>query len=86
MKIIIAGNGKVGYAIASQLAGEKHDITVVDPNPDALRKADTGWIHPLRRFVIVSIVLFAAFFPVLHGIPVSERYFRLLRWLPGWPI
>lgn len=40
MKIIIAGNGKVGYAIASQLAGEKHDITVVDPNPDALRKAD----------------------------------------------
>ena len=30
MKIIIVGNGKVGYAIASQLAGEHHDITMVD--------------------------------------------------------
>ena len=30
MKIIIVGNGKVGYAIASQLAGEHHDFTMVD--------------------------------------------------------
>ena len=30
MKIIIVGSGKVGYAIARQLAQEKHDITMVD--------------------------------------------------------
>lgn len=28
MKIIIVGNGKVGYAIARQLAVEDHDITI----------------------------------------------------------
>ena len=27
MKIIIVGIGKVGYAIAEQMAGEKHDLT-----------------------------------------------------------
>lgn len=30
MKIIIIGGGRVGFAIASQLTGEGHDITVVD--------------------------------------------------------
>ena len=29
MKIIIVGCGKVGYAIAGQLAQEKHDIVMV---------------------------------------------------------
>ena len=42
MKIIIVGNGKVGYAIASQLAGENHDIVMVDPNPAALQRAESG--------------------------------------------
>ena len=32
MKIIIVGCGKVGYAIARQLAHEGHDITVIDRN------------------------------------------------------
>jgi len=41
MKIIIVGNGKVGYAIASQLSREKHDIVMVDPNPAALGRADS---------------------------------------------
>lgn len=40
MKIIIVGNGKVGYAIAGQLAGEKHDITMVDSSAAALSRAD----------------------------------------------
>ena len=33
MKIIIVGNGKVGYAIARQLAVEDHDITMTTPRP-----------------------------------------------------
>ena len=42
MKIIIVGNGKVGYAIASQLAGEHHDIVMVDDNAAALQRAENA--------------------------------------------
>ena len=40
MKIIIIGNGKVGYTLAQQLSGEDHDLILIDTNPDALRNAD----------------------------------------------
>lgn len=39
MKIIIAGCGKVGCALASQLNDEGHDITMIDNNPDKLGSA-----------------------------------------------
>lgn len=42
MKIIIVGCGKVGYAIASQLAVEKHDVVMVDGSSAALQKADSS--------------------------------------------
>lgn len=32
MRIVIAGNGKVGYALAVQLSKEGHDVTVIDNN------------------------------------------------------
>ena len=41
MKIIIVGNGKVGYAIAAEMAKENHDIIMVDSAAAALRKADS---------------------------------------------
>ena len=41
MKIIIVGNGKVGYAIAGEMAKENHDIIMVDSASAALSKADT---------------------------------------------
>ena len=40
MKIIIVGLGKVGYAIAQQLAGEEHDLVLVDESDEALSHAD----------------------------------------------
>ncbi|NMA67571.1 MAG: Trk system potassium transporter TrkA [Clostridiaceae bacterium] len=40
MKIIIVGDGKVGYSLAENLSKEKHDITVIDKDPEALRKAN----------------------------------------------
>lgn len=43
MKIIIVGNGKVGYAIARQLAVEGHDITMVDSSPVALAVPTAPW-------------------------------------------
>ena len=39
MKIVIVGNGKVGYSLAEQLVKEFHDITIVDIQDDALRRA-----------------------------------------------
>ena len=39
MKVIICGAGQVGWQIARQLAGEKNDVTVVDSNPDLVRRA-----------------------------------------------
>lgn len=39
MNIIIVGCGKVGTTLAQQLDSEGHDITVIDTNPDAIRKA-----------------------------------------------
>ena len=39
MKMILIGAGKIGYAIARQLVGERHDIVVVDSDADALALA-----------------------------------------------
>ena len=36
MNIIIVGDGKVGTALAGQLAKEGHDVTIVDSNPKVL--------------------------------------------------
>ena len=40
MKIIIIGNGKVGYTLAKQLSGEDHELVLIDKNYEALRNAD----------------------------------------------
>lgn len=39
MKIVIVGDGKVGYNIAKQLLAEGHDIVVIDNNPDVLEES-----------------------------------------------
>ena len=40
MKIIIVGVGKVGFAIAEQMANEDHDITLVDSSAAVLSRAE----------------------------------------------
>ena len=37
MKILIAGDGKVGMALTHELVREGHDVTVIDSNMNALR-------------------------------------------------
>ncbi len=37
MKIIIVGDGKTGYHLSGLLSADKHDITVIDSDPAALR-------------------------------------------------
>lgn len=39
MKIIIIGDGKVGYSLAENLSKEDHDVTIIDKNSEALKKA-----------------------------------------------
>ena len=39
MKVIICGAGQVGWQIARQLSNEKNDVTIVDRNPDLVRRA-----------------------------------------------
>ncbi len=39
MKIIIVGDGKVGFTLAEHLSREEHDVTIIDTSDDALQKA-----------------------------------------------
>ena len=39
MKIIIVGAGKVGYTLSEQLSKENHDVTIIDSEEAALRRA-----------------------------------------------
>ena len=39
MKIIIIGDGKVGYSLAENLSKENNDVTIIDKNSEALKKA-----------------------------------------------
>lgn len=38
MRIVIVGDGKVGFALAEQLSEENHDIVVIDSNPKVLQE------------------------------------------------
>lgn len=40
MKIIIIGDGKVGHSLAENLSGEGNDITIMDTNPEVLKRSD----------------------------------------------
>ena len=47
MRIIIVGNGKVGYAIANSLAEEEHDLTVAyDDNSHNIPPAKLFFLAP----------------------------------------
>lgn len=39
MRIVIIGDGKVGYTLTEQLSKEGHDVVVIDQNPGALSQA-----------------------------------------------
>ena len=40
MKIVIVGDGKVGYTLATELSQEGHDITVIDNNAEMLARIE----------------------------------------------
>ncbi len=42
MRIIIAGDGEVGFHLAKMLQDENHDITIVDPHEDLLKMLESS--------------------------------------------
>ncbi|MBC7157736.1 MAG: Trk system potassium transporter TrkA [Rhodobacteraceae bacterium] len=58
MRVIICGAGQVGWQIARHLAGEANDVTVVDSNPDLVRRAtDTLDVRGVAGFASYPEVL-----------------------------
>jgi trk system potassium uptake protein TrkA len=58
MKVIICGAGQVGWQIARHLSGEQNDVTVVDSNPDLVRRAtDTLDVQGIAGFASYPDVL-----------------------------
>ncbi|MEO0936723.1 MAG: Trk system potassium transporter TrkA [Pseudomonadota bacterium] len=58
MQVIICGAGQVGWQIARHLAGERNDVTVVDSNPDLVRRAtDTLDVQGVAGFASYPDVL-----------------------------
>ena len=58
MKVIICGAGQVGWQIARHLSGEKNDVTIVDSNPDLVRRAtDTLDVQGIAGFASYPDVL-----------------------------
>jgi trk system potassium uptake protein TrkA len=58
MKVIICGSGQVGWQIARHLSGEQNDVTVVDKNPDLVRRAtDTLDVQGVTGFASYPDVL-----------------------------
>jgi len=58
MKVIICGAGQVGWQIARYLSGENNDVTVVDNNPDLVRRAtDTLDVQGVAGFASYPDVL-----------------------------
>jgi len=61
MKVIICGAGQVGWQIARHLSGEKNEVTIVDNNPDLVRRAtDTLDVKGLSGFASYPDVLESA--------------------------
>ena len=65
MKIIIAGDGKVGSMLTRQLSSEGHDITVIDSNVSVLQQS-------VERYDVISVHGNCASMGVLQQAGVKE--------------
>ena len=65
MKIIIAGDGKVGSTLTRELAAEGYDVTIIDANPKVLEATE-------ERYDVLSIQGNCASMDVLDQAGVRE--------------
>ncbi|NCB73353.1 MAG: phospholipid carrier-dependent glycosyltransferase [Clostridia bacterium] len=53
---------------------------------NSFRLRDFRWKRKVFGATALCLILFAAFYPVLTGVPVTRAYSDLLAWIPGaWP-
>ncbi|HYX83448.1 MAG TPA: TrkA family potassium uptake protein [Gaiellales bacterium] len=43
MKLLVVGCGRVGSSVASSMAADGHDVTVIDEDPEALGRLPEDW-------------------------------------------
>lgn len=43
MRVVVLGCGRVGSTIATTMAREGHDVTIIDSNPDSFRRLGNGF-------------------------------------------
>ncbi len=65
MKIIVAGDGKVGSMVAGQLSGEGHELTLIDKNPAALQPT-------IEHYDVMSLAGNCASMEVLRNAGVED--------------
>lgn len=65
MKIIIAGDGKLGSMLTRQFSGEGHDLTLIDNDPDALESS-------IERYDVMSVEGNCASMEVLRNAGVED--------------
>ena len=65
MKIIIAGNGKVGLALTRQLTSEGYDVTLIDSNNNVLESS-------IERFDVMAVYGNCASMEVLRQANIEE--------------
>ena len=66
MRVIICGAGQVGWQIARHLSGERNDVTVVDNNPELVRRitdtldvqgvAEVAGVPPYLAFAVQELL------------------------------
>ncbi|MEI3130032.1 MAG: NAD-binding protein [Oscillospiraceae bacterium] len=66
MKIIIAGDGKVGMTLTRQLSAEGHDLTLIDNDLSALESSE-------ERYDIMVVHGNCALMPVLRQAGILEE-------------
>ena len=69
MKIVIIGDGKVGYKLAKQLSSEKYDIILIDNNERKTAK------NPLKEWMFFVLREKAAVWRFSRG-----RMYRMRIW------
>ena len=65
MKIIIAGDGKVGNLLTKQLSAEGHDLTLIDTRPEALEST-------IQRYDVMSVTGNCASMAILRSAGVMD--------------
>ena len=72
MKVVILGAGQVGSSVAENLVSEANDITIVDINPERLKKLQQGPIGSVGHACEFETSILLAIAPELVDMSLAE--------------